>query len=177
MRTFYLGLLGAGVLVGSFLTTLWLTEPTTPPDIQPAVPSIKSDIFAASLVRDEGTLRAAANAAGLTPSDKLKGVVDVVTRLNSTQVSIQGWALDLHGENGPIAVLVFADGENVLKAYTKGPRPDVADAFKLSQDDASNVAFEGLVACKPGQPLFVVAMTQTDLYVALGHARPLICPS
>jgi hypothetical protein len=177
MRTFYLGLLGAGVLVGSFLTTLWLTEPTTPPDIQPALPSIKSDIFAASLVRDEGTLRAAANAAGLTPSDKLKGVVDVVTRLNSTQVSIQGWALDLHGQTGPIAVMVFADGENVLKAYTKGPRPDVADAFKLLQDAASNVAFEGLVACKPGQPLFVVAVTQTDLYVALGHARALICPS
>jgi hypothetical protein len=83
MRIFYLGVLGAGVLVGSFLTTLWLTEPTTPPDIKPALPSIKSDILAASLVRDEGTLPAAANAAGLKPSDKLKGVVDAVTRLNS----------------------------------------------------------------------------------------------
>jgi hypothetical protein len=67
--------------------------------------------------------------------------------------------------------LVFAAGENVRKAYTKGPRPDVADALKLSQDAASNVAFEGLLACKPGQPLFVVAVTQTDLYAALGHAR------
>lgn|SRR5262245_25771182 len=177
MRTFYLGVLGAGVLVGSFLITLWLTEPTTPPDIKPAPPSIKSDIFAAYLVRDERTLPAAANAAGLKPSDKLKGVVDTVTRLDSAQVRIDGWAVDLHGENGPIAVVVFADGENVLKAYTKGPRPDVADALKLSQDAASNVAFEGLLACKPGKPLFVVAVTQTDLYAALGHARPLICPS
>jgi hypothetical protein len=101
MRTFYLGVLGAGVLVGSFLITLWLTEPTTPPDIKPAPPSIKSDIFAANLVRDERTLPAAANAAGLKPSDKLKGVVDTVTRLDSAQVRIDGWAVDLHGENGP----------------------------------------------------------------------------
>jgi hypothetical protein len=175
MRASYLGILGASVLVGSFLITLWLTAPTTLPDIKPALPSIKSDVFAAYLVPDESMLSAAASAAGLQPSDTLKGFVDAVTRLDSTQVKIHGWAADLKGGD-PILVLVFANGKIVLKTQTKGPRPDVADALKLSKDAASNAAFEGLLSCKPGQRLFVVAVTQTDLYAALGHARPLICP-
>jgi hypothetical protein len=61
---------------------------------------------------------------------------------------------------------------------TKGFRPDVTEALKSSKAAASNVAFEGLLSCNPGQRLFVVAVTQTDLYAALGHAPgPLICPS
>jgi hypothetical protein len=149
MRASYVGILGASVLVGSSLITLWLTTPTTLPDSNPAPWSIKSDVFAAYLVPDESMLSAAASAAVLQPSDKLKGFVDAVTRLDNTQVKIQGWAADLLGKE-PILVLVFANGEIVLKTQTKGPRLDVADAFNLSKDAATNAAFEGLLSCNPG---------------------------
>jgi hypothetical protein len=149
MRASYVGILGASGLVGSFLITLWLTTPTTLPDSKPAAWGIKSDVFAAYLVPDESMLSAAASAAVLQPSDKLKGFVDAVTRLDNTQVKIQGWAADLLGKE-PILVLVFANGEIVLKTQTKGPRLDVADAFNLSKDAATNAAFEGLLSCNPG---------------------------
>jgi hypothetical protein len=179
-----LGILGACALVGSFLFTLWLTAPATLPDSQRPRLSLSTEIFATYLVPDEGILSAAAKAAGLQPSDRLKGYIEEATRLNSAYVKIRGWAADELGEDDPIAILVFAGcpdgpppcrtrGKNVFVTQTKGPRPDVTDALKLSKAAAANTAFEGRLSCNPGQPLLVVAVTQTDLYGALGS---LVCP-
>jgi len=184
MRKYYFGILGAAALVGSFLITLWLTAPATPPapapppDIKSAPLSLNVGVFAAHLVPDEGILPAVARDVGLQASDKLKGFIEEVTRLNNAQVKIKGWAADQLGQDDPIAILVFAEGKNVFQTQTKGTRPDVAAALKLSSAAAANVAFEGLLSCKPGQPLVLVAVTQTDLYAALGHAvAPLVCPT
>jgi hypothetical protein len=176
-----LGILGAATLVGSFLITLWLTAPATLSDTKPPRLSVSAEIFATYLVPDPGTLSAAVRAAGLQPSDKLKGFIEVVTRLDSARVKIAGWAADELGEDDPIAIFIFAGcsncgtrGKNIFETQTKGTRPDIADKLKLSKAAAANVAFEGLLSCAPGQALLVVAVTQTDLYAALGS---LVCPS
>ena len=178
MRTSYVPwVVGAGVLIGSFLITLWLTEPITGPNLGSAPPNKGAEVLAAHLVPNEEILSGAATAAGLQRSDKLSGYVDGVTRLNKDQVRIGGWAADSIGQGTPITVLVFADGKNVFATQTKGARSDVADALKLSAAAAANVAFEGVLSCGPGQTLFAVAVTQSNLYAALGHAAgPLVCP-
>jgi hypothetical protein len=174
----FVAVLGISALVGSFLLTLWLTAPGTPPANKAEPPSLAVEVLAAHLVPDERILRAAAKAAGLQPSDQLRGFIDEVARLDRAQVKIRGWAADLAGQGTPITVLVFANGRNTLGTQTKGSRPDVAQALNLSEAGASNVEFEGALSCAPGEPLFVVAVTQNNMYAALNQAtRPLSCPS
>jgi len=178
MSKYYLGILGAGVLIGSFLLTLWITAPATPPDIKSEPLTVNAEIFATYLVPDEDMLPAAASAAGLQHSAKLKGFIDSVTRLNNDQVKILGWAFDELGEGDPITILVFAQGKNVFQTQTKGTRLDVAGAWKLSSAAAANVAFAGLLRCLPRQQLLVVAVTQANLSTTLGHVpgQP-VCPA
>src|SRR5262249_40493585 len=134
-----LGILGAATLVGSFLITLWLTAPATLSDTKPPRLSVSAEIFATYLVPNAGILPAAARAAGLQPSDKLKGFIEVVTRLDNAHVKIAGFAADELGEDDPIAIFVFAGcshcgtrrGKNIFETQTKGIRPDVADKLKL----------------------------------------------
>ena len=64
-------------------------------------------------------------------------------RLQQTRSNIRGWAADLVGQGKPLTVLIFANGRNMLGTQTKGPRHDVAQALKLSEPAAANVAFEG----------------------------------
>jgi hypothetical protein len=174
----FVAVLGITALVSSFFLTLWLTAPGMPPANKAEPPSLAAEILAAYLVPDERILRAAAKAAGLQPSDKLRGFIDEVARLDRRQVKIRGWAADLAGQGTPITVLVFANGRNTLGIETRGPRPDVAQALNLSGAGASNVAFEGRLSCAPGEPLFVVAVTQNNFYAALNQtAPPLGCPS
>jgi hypothetical protein len=176
-NTVLIGVLGIGVLVGSFLLTVWLTEPETPP-ANKAEPPLAAEILATYLISDERILTAAAKAARLQPSDKLRGFIDEVARLDKAQVKIRGWAVDLARQGTPITVLVFSDGKNTLGTQTKGPRPDVAQALKLSEAVASNAAFEGQLSCNPGETLVVVAVTQDNLYAAINQAAlPLSCPS
>jgi hypothetical protein len=172
----FVAVLGIGALVGSFLLILWLTALGTPPPDKAEPRSLAVEVLAAHLVPDERILKAAAKAAELQPSDKLRGFIDEVARLDRAQAKIRGWAADLAGQGAPITVLVFANGRNTLGTQTKGPRPDVAQALNLSKDGASNVAFEGGLSCAPGEPLLVVAVTQNNLYAALNQAaRPLSC--
>jgi hypothetical protein len=37
--SYFIGIIGAGALVGSLLITLWLTEPITPPNIKTTLPN------------------------------------------------------------------------------------------------------------------------------------------
>jgi hypothetical protein len=169
---------GLGVLIGSFILTLWLTAPTTPIAHEPEPANMSAAVLAAYLVPNERILAAAASAAGLQLSDKLRGFVDEIARNNKQQVTIRGWAADLVSQGTPLTILIFADGRNMLVTQTKGPRDDVAQALKVSAPAAANVAFEGEFSCSPGEALVVVAVTQKNSYAPLNQAaRPLICPS
>lgn len=175
-RSYITRIIGAGILVASFLLTLWLTE-ATPPKIESAPSNKEATILAGYLVPDVGILSAAAKAAGLQASDKVTGYIDEVRRLDRNEVKIRGWAVNSMGQGSPITVLVFANGKNVLETQTKGARSDVAVALQLPDADAANVGFEGALRCNPGEPLLGVAVTQSSLYAALGHAPgALVCP-
>src|SRR5438093_454542 len=80
-----------------------------------------------------------------------------VTHLNKNQANSSGLAANLTGNGRPI-VLVFAEANNVLHTQTEGARYYVFRAFKLSDAAATNLAFEGSLSCKGGQPLFVVTV-------------------
>jgi hypothetical protein len=176
-RPYAIGLVAVVVLIGSFLTALWLLGSMTPQVVETARISNEAAVLAAYLVPDEKILSAAAKAAGLQPSDKVSGYVDKASRLNNDQVKINGWAVDVAGQGKPITILVFADGKNVLLMQTKGARSDVANSLKLADAAATNVAFEGSLSCRTGQALFVVAVTESNSYAALGHAPgPILCP-
>jgi len=178
VQLIFVAVLGIGALVSSFLLTLWLTAPGTLPANKAEPPTLEAQVLAGYLVPDERILTAAAKAAGLQPSDKLRGFIDEIARLDTAQVKIRGWAADLAGEGTPITVLVFANGRNTFEKQTNGPRSDVAQDLNLSKVAASNVAFEGGLSCIPGEPLLVVAITRKNFYAALNQAaRPLICPS
>jgi hypothetical protein len=176
-RPYVIALVAVVVLVGSFLTTLWLLGPGTPQEVETARTSNEAAVLAAYLVPDEKILSAAAKAAGLQPSDNIRGYIDNISRLSNDEVKINGWAADLAGQGKPITILVFADGKNVLLTQTKGVRLDVANSLKLPDAAATNVAFEGLLSCRARQALFVVAVTKSNSYAALGHAPgPILCP-
>jgi hypothetical protein len=158
-------LLGAFVLIGSFLTTFWLT----------ATPNSPLTILVHSGVSDDEHLSDAAISAGLWPSLTLKGAVETVSRLSADQVKIVGWSADREGDGMPIAVIAFTDGKAVLQTKTNGPRADLSDSLKLADAAALNVAFEGVLSCRPGRPLFVVAITGNS-YTKLTHQNALLCP-
>ena len=172
------GIGGLGVLIGSFVLTLWLTAPITPIAHEPEPANMSAAVLAAYLIPNERILPAAAGSAGLQFSDKLRGFVDEITRTNNQQVTIRGWAADIVGQGTLITVLIFANGRNMLGTQARGPRHDVAQALKLPQPAATNVAFEGEFSCNPGEALVVVVVTQKNSYAPLNQsARPLICPS
>lgn len=159
--------LGIFVLVGSFFMTYWLMLFWKPRS------SIAS--FASSEISDDAGLARAAITAGLRPSSSLKGWIEEVSRLNEKEVKIRGWSTDIRGEDTPITVIAFAEGKNALQTRTRGPRVDVADYLKLPNAAGWDMAFEGSVTCRPGRPLFVVAVTN-DSYVELNGESNLLCP-
>jgi hypothetical protein len=157
--------LGVFVLIGSFLTTFWLT----------ATPNSPLTMLVNSGVSDDERLSDAAISAGLWPSITLKGVVETVSRLSSDQVKIVGWSADSEAEGMPITVIAFTDGKAVLQTKTNGPRADVSASLKLLDVAALNVAFEGVLSCRPGRPLFVIAVAR-ESYTKLTQQNALLCP-
>jgi hypothetical protein len=160
-----LWLLGVFVLIGSFLATFWLT----------ATPNSPLTTLVNSRVSDDERLSDAAISAGLWPSITLKGAVETISRLNADQVKIVGWSADSQAEGLPITVIAFANGKAVLQTKTNGPRADVSESLKLADAAALNVAFEGVLSCRPGRPLFVVAVMR-ESYAKLTHQNILLCP-
>ena len=142
--------LGLFVLIGSFLLTFWFVG--TGASISPVAN------LANSQVSDDESLSDAAISVGLRPSLSLKGAVDQLARLNETQIRITGWSADSNGNGAPITVIAFTDGRVALQTNTNGPRSDVTDHFKLSNDAALNIGFGGVLACRAGRPLFVIAV-------------------
>jgi hypothetical protein len=160
--------LGLFVLIGSFLLTFWFVG--TGASISPVAN------LANSQVSDDESLSDAAISVGLRPSLSLKGAVDQLARLNETQIRITGWSADSNGNGAPITVIAFTDGRVALQTNTNGPRSDVTDHFKLSNDAALNTGFGGVLACRAGRPLFVIAVAG-NRYTKLSTQNTLLCPS
>jgi hypothetical protein len=161
-------IIGIVVLLGSFLITFWLTTPESLPPVKTPL-----ETFKRINVSDTRALSAAAALARLKPSANLKGYVDQISRDKDGKVKVVGWALDLEGSGTPIIVLVFASGNYVFETHTKGPLLNIQNYFKVSDAVASNVAFEGTLACPSGAPLSVIAVTEANTYSAISHP---VCP-
>lgn len=158
-------LLGLFVLIASFLLTFWFVG--TGASVSPVA------LLANSQVSDDESLTDAAITAGLRPSLSLKGAIDQLARLNEKQIRISGWSADSNGNGAPITVMAFTDGGVALQTNTNGPRPDVTDHFKLSNEAALNVEFGGVLACHAGRQLFQIAVA-SNRYTKLSSV---LCPS
>ena len=167
-------IIGSGVLVVSFLITLWISAPKPPADVTPPPPQTPLAIFKSINVIDPRSLSAAGALAGLKATGDIKSIVDEVSRSTDGRAKIKGWAVDLDGPGAPISVLVFAAGNYVFEVQTKGPRADVAQSLKIPAALAANATFEGAFSCTPGLPLYVVAVSQANKYAAIGQH---VCPS
>jgi hypothetical protein len=74
-------------------------------------------------------------------------------------------------------VIAFADGKAVIETTTNRPRGDVTAYLKLSDAAALNVVFDGVLSCRPGDRMFVVAVSE-DAYAELqGVTDAILCPS
>jgi len=152
--------LGGTLAIVAFFITLWLTEPELPPGSGIAA-------LAQTPVTGSAALRTAIDAAGLARSEHVRGNIDTFKRLDGDRVSMNGWAAQVNGAGSPLSVMAFPDAGHVFKAETKGDRPDVAAALRLSSGAAANIAFELVLSCKPGQHVLVVAATQSNLFAPL----------
>jgi hypothetical protein len=169
-QAFIFWVVGALVLILSFGITLWLTEPVLPP-------ADKIKLLAASAISDEATLTAAAGAAGLRNSTYVKGYIDVLRRLDATNVRIEGWAIEttaIISKGAPITIMAFSGGRNIFTVKAKGERPDVTAALNLSAEAGKNdVAFAGQLECSSGQKLLIVGATLSGNYAVL---ETVTCP-
>src|SRR4029453_16214252 len=105
-RLLYIGTLVI-VLLGSFLLTLWVTGtgPSNSEDTDPV-----SKRLAARQVSDYAELSSVARNLGLTPSQRIKGNIDAINRINEREVAIVGWLADLEGDAAPLDIIVFVAG-------------------------------------------------------------------
>jgi hypothetical protein len=126
-------------------------------------------------VSDDASLAAAATAAGFHISNDVKGYADGILRLDDQKVRIAGWAANVAGDRTPLELTVFLNGVDVSEIQTKGERPDVTQALKLSTATAQNVGFEGVVSCNPGDKIIIVVTTSSNKYLPL-DPRPISCP-
>jgi hypothetical protein len=101
--------------------------------------------------------------------------VDDFPRLSANQVRIRGWSANITGRGTPITVVAFVDGKNARQVQTNGPRPDVRDRFELPAEAALNLAFEGVLFCRPSRRAFIVAVKR-DSYTKLTDKDGLLCP-
>jgi hypothetical protein len=55
----------------------------------------------------------AAQNVGLRLSEHMKGVIDLISRINEREVNMTGWLADPNGNSTPLKLLVFIDGPMV----------------------------------------------------------------
>jgi hypothetical protein len=177
----------AAILFGSFFITLWLTEPEvtfapkTAADGNSAavVPKTAADgnsaadRLASQRIVTYSDLETAAQNAGLRRSEQMKGVIDVLVRINEREVHMEGWLVDPEGSSTPPSVVVFIGGSMVAKAQTKGERLDVTSALHLTSAVKENTLFSVNVNCRTGNVPIVVGLDKKDQYIPL---QPKQCP-
>ena len=156
---------GALSLLFSFLVTLQLTKPGK-------LPGSGIAALASSVVRDSRSLMAAVKAAGLRGSPKVRGDIDEVRRLDVDRVSLKGWAAEI-GHGGPLSVIAFAEGRGTTPIETEGSHPDLPPKLGPSDAAANNASFQGILTCRRGEKLLVVAVTQDNSY---GYFGSRLCP-
>lgn len=159
----------AAVSIVAAYSALWLTDVAIEAMEEPGV---RTAAFARASVRSRASLMAAARKAGLRRSD-VNAIVDEIRRIDDGRVNIRGWAAEIGGNGSPLTILGFIDGANVFETKTRGERPDVTRALKLSAVAARNVAFEDTLVCRRGQKLIIAATTVSNRYFLLNGW---ICP-
>jgi hypothetical protein len=147
----------AAVLVGSFFTTLWLTEP----DISDV------DRLAGRSISDDSELSKAAQEIGLRPSERMRGYVDLIMRLSKRDVSATGWVADTDGDASPANVLVFVSGAAVGATQTKGERPDVTQALHLRFGSEKNTSFTVNFSCRTHDQPIIIGIGRAKNYVKI----------
>ncbi len=163
-------LIASAVFFGSFLTTLWLTEP------QPPLASdhrSSAERLAAYRISDSSDLEKSAQSAELTPSRQLVGYVDSIRRIDEQNVMAIGWAADRAGDSTPLEMLVFVAGPLVATAHTEGERPDVTASGLLGFGAEKNVAFVLRFPCRKGDQPVVVVIGRERRYLPMPSGR---CP-
>ena len=159
-------ILGGMLAITAFFMTLWATEPELPPGSGIAA-------LAQTPAAGSAALLAAIDAAGLARSEAVRGNIDTFKRLDGDRVAMTGWAAEVNGAGSPLSVMAFPDAQHVVKADTKGDRPDVTSALRLRSNVAANVAFELVLSCRPGQHVMVIAATQSNKFTPLEAP---VCP-
>jgi hypothetical protein len=162
----FLGLLLA-VVLASFLGTLWLTG-------EPVLTGSRSaaEQLASYSISHRSDLIEAAVASGLHASSNMKGNIDVMTRVNDREVTIQGWLADPVGDTASMAI-IFVGGKHVASTRTQGERPDVTKALGLAFGAEKNVALTVTFECPAGARPFIVGLGSDNQYAAVSSPA---CP-
>ena len=168
-RLLYIGTLVI-VLLGSFLLTLWITG-TGPSNSEDTGPVSKR--LAARQVSDYSELRSVARNLGLTPSQRIKGNIDAINRINEREVAIAGWLADVDGDATPLDIIVFVAGRARVTTQTKGERADVTHLMGLAFGAEKNVAFAVNFSCGAGEQPVIVGLGTGKHYLPLPAGR---CP-
>jgi hypothetical protein len=158
----------AAILFGSFLLTLWLTEPESS-GVGPQNMGNRSDSewLTGRSISDSSDLVQAARENGLRVSREMKGNVDLINRITQSDVNMVGWLADAEGDATPAKVLVFVRGAMVGSTVTKGERPDVTAALNLSFGSEKNTSFSVSFKCLSGEQPIVLGISAAKRYVEL----------
>jgi hypothetical protein len=163
-RAVYILVLSA-VFFGSFLTTMWLTEPQVPDNRSYA------ERLAAYPISNSSDLAKSAYDVDLIPSKRLSGHVEAIRRIDEQKVDLLGWAAD--GGGTALEVLVFVAGHLAATTHTAGERPDVTADLHLGFGGRTNVALSANFTCRRGDQPVVVVLGNAKEYINLQSAP---CP-
>jgi hypothetical protein len=135
--------------------------------VRPVNPGIA--VLTSSVISDAKTLMSAVKAAGFKGATNVRGSIDEIRRLDSDRVTVKGWAVETTNANAPLTVMMFVDGRHRLTTETSGPHAGAIQAVGLpNAASATNVSFEGSLACGRGQKLIVVALADSNAYGYFG---------
>jgi hypothetical protein len=168
VRAIILITVSAAILFGSFFITLWLTEPESS-GVMPQNMGNRSvsERLAGRSISDSSDLVQAAQEIGLHVSPKMTGNVDLINRINQSDVNMVGWLADAEGDATPAKILIFARGAMVGSTQTKGERPDVTEALKLGFGSEKNTSFSVNFRCPAGEQPIVVGISAAKRYIEL----------
>jgi hypothetical protein len=158
----------SAVLFGSFFITLWLTDPQAPNTLDNRSHAQR---LAAYPISNGSDLAKSASEAGLIPSQRLDGRIDVIRRIDEQKVDLAGWAVD--GKGTALEVLIFVAGHFVTTTHTAGERPDVTAVLRLGFGARTNVALYANFTCRRGDQPVVVALGNEKEFL---HLQSAPCP-